>query len=195
MIRAAVNGEECGVTMEGVHTVGELLEQLEAHVQPRDVIVGVRIDGVGYDDDPAAKVRSLPIAGITEIDLQTRSPEAFAGEANGRLDVYLWAIQGKFHRTVECFAGGRDAEAFRYYRGGVEELGLLVALCEKLGRLGSMAAAGGGSGEIAGDLQAICEDLEAAQVRRDFAALRMVLSARLLPLLERWRGTLGAQPK
>ncbi len=193
MIRAAVNGEECGVTMEGVRTVGELLEQLEAHVQPRDVIVGVRIDGIGYDDDPAAKVRSLPVAGIAEIDLQTRSPEAFAGEANGRLDAYLWAIQGKFQRSVECFAGGRDAEAFRYYRGGVEELGLLVALCEKLGRIGVMTGAGGGT-EIAGDLQAICEDLEGAQLRRDFAALRAVLSGRLLPLLERWRATLGAQP-
>ena len=117
MIRTAVNGETCVVTMEGVDTVGEVLEQLSVHVQPRDVIVGVRIDGVGYDDDPAAKVRALPVAGIAEIDLQTRSPEAFAGEANDRLAAYLWAIQGKFHRTVECFAAARDAEA-GLQRGG-----------------------------------------------------------------------------
>lgn len=193
MIRTAVNGEACGVMLEGVDTVGDLLEQLEVHVQPRDVIVAVRIDGVGYDDDPAAKVRSLPVAGIADIDLQTRSPEEFAGEANGRLDAYLWAIQGKFQRTVECFEGGRHAEAFKYYRGGVEELGLLVALCEKLGRLGTVPGSSGAAGEIAGELQAICEDLEGAQVRRDFAALRGVLSERLLPLLERWRATVGAQ--
>ena len=191
-MRTAVNGEACGVTMEGVDTVGEVLEQLAVLIQPRDVIVGVRIDGVGYDDDPAANVRSLPVAGISEIDLQTRSPEAFAGEANGRLDAYLWAIRGKFQRTVECFEGGRQAEAFGHYRRGVEELGLLVALCEKLGRLGAVAGSGSGAGEIAGELQAVCEELEEAQTRRDFAALRGALSGRLLPLLERWRALIGA---
>jgi hypothetical protein len=193
MIRTAVNGEPCAVAMEGVDTVGELLEQLQVHVQPRDVIVGIRINGVGYDDDPGAKLRSLPVTGITEIDLQTRSPEAFAGEANGRLDAYLWAIRGKFRRTAESFENGSHAEAFRYYRGAVEELGLLVALCEKLGRL-STPAGTTGAGEIARDLQLICDELEATHVRRDFVALRRVLSERLLPLLDRWRSMLGVRP-
>jgi hypothetical protein len=190
MIRTSVNGEACGVSLDGIHTVGDVLAQLEVRVPPRDVIVGVRINGVACDDDPAASVRSLSVVGVSDIDLQTRSPEDFAAEARGRLDTYLAAIDGKFRSTVECLEGGRQADAFRSYRAGIEELGLLVNLCERLGCLGTPSLAADGS--IARDLQNICDALETAQTRRDAGALRTAVAARLLPLLERWRATLGA---
>jgi hypothetical protein len=185
MVRASVNGETCAVSLEGVTTVGDVLEQLEVHVPPRDVVVGMRINGVACDDDPAAQVRSLPLIGLTEIDLQTRSPDAFAREARQRLEGYLTAIHQRFESALECFDRGRGRDAFGQYRRGVEELGLLVRLCERLARLGAPVT--GDDDAIASDLQGVCDRLWAAHDGDDFSALRDVLAERLLPLLERWR--------
>lgn len=189
MIHASVNGEARGVNLEGVDTIGDLLQQLEVYVPPQEVVVGLRINGVECDDDPGDQLRALPIVGVTEVDLQTRSPQAFAGEAHGRFDGYLRAIAAKFNAAIECFDRGLEQDAFRQYASGIEELRLLVALCEKLSRLGDGVT--GDDRALAGDLQAICDRLWTAQDRRDLSTLRGVLAERLVPLLEQWRGRLG----
>ena len=191
-MRASVNGEKRGVSLDGVRTIGDLVEQLEVHVPPRDVVVGLSINGIACDGDPAAQVRALPVVGVTDIDLQTRSPEAFAGEARDRVDDYLEAIRGRFSRAVEEFDRGLPDDALGSYRLGVEQLGLLVHLCERLARLGERDT--GVDAGVASDLHGICARLHGVQERRDLSALREVLAEQLLPLLARWQtaGVSGA---
>lgn len=192
MIHASVNGEARVVNLEAVDTIGDLLQQLEVYVAPHDVVVGLRINGVECDDDAGEQVRALPVVGVTEIDLQTRSPATFAGEAQGRFDGYLAAIAAKFHLAIECFDRGIHQDAFRHYARGVEELRLLVTLYDKLTRLGNTGA--GDARAFAQDLQLICDRLWGAQDRRDLPTLRGILADSLVPLLERWRANLGKDP-
>ena len=185
MIRASVNGENCGVSIDDVDTIGDLLQQLEVYVPPRAVVVGLRINGSDCDDDPGAQVRTLPVLGVTEIDLQTRSPEVFACEARQRFEVYLAAIRQRFERAIECFDRCLEGDGLQHYRQGVEQLGLFVSLCDKLRQLGAVGAKP--DQKIASDLQGVCDRLWTVQERQDFAGMRDVLAERLLPLLERWR--------
>jgi hypothetical protein len=67
----------------------------------------------------------------------------------------------------------------------VEELGLLVRLCEQLAHLGTRVT--GSDDAITTDLQGVCDRLRGAHDGEDFSGLRDVLAERLLPLLERWR--------
>jgi hypothetical protein len=182
-MRALVNGNECSVNVEGMDSVGDLVEQLRVHAPPDDVIVGLRINGIDCEEDPASQVRALPVVGVSEIDLETRAPGAFADEAGGRIGGYLAAIRQGLARAVEAFDQGLTREALGHYRRGVEELGLLIQLCGQLARLGVDTRP---DTAITDDLKIICDRLWAAQDAHDFTALRGVLADRLLPLLVRW---------
>lgn len=190
MVRASINGETRQVSMEGVQSIGDLLKQLEIYVPSGDIVTDLRINGVECDGDPEARVRTLPAAGVNEIQLATRSPDAFAGEAQARLGQYLSAVHTRFERAIECFDGKNQGDALDAYRGGVQELGLLVSLCDMLRQLGMDR--GTPDEAMTSDLQMICDRLWTAHDRSDFATLRDVLASRLLPLLERWRSPDGA---
>jgi len=185
IVRAHVNGEECSVSMEGVDTIGDLLKRLEVHAPPRDVIVGLRINGGEYEGGATSQIRNLSVIGVEEIELQTQSPEAFAGGARSRLHEYLEMIHTRFERAVECFHRGAEAEGLEYYQLGVEEMHLLVTLWDQLNRLD--AGASGPDEAFKADLQGICDRLLTAQDRNDLVTVRAVLADRLLPLLRRWR--------
>jgi len=186
-VRAHVNGEACSISMEGIDTIGDLVQQLEVHAPPGDVIVGLRINGGECDGGPASQIRKLPVSGIEEIELQTRSPQAFAQDARTRLHEYLAMIHGKFERAIECFDRQADADGLECYRLGVEELRLMVTLWDQLNRLDTSMS--GADDVVRRDLQGICDHLFAAQDRNDPAKVRTVLGERLLPFLRSW----GAQ--
>ena len=186
-MRADVNGEECTISVEGIDTIGDLVQQLEIHAPPGDVIVGLRINGGECDSDPASQIRKLPVGGVEEIGIQTRSPQAFARDARNRLHEYLAMIHGRFERAVECFDSQADADGLEYYRLGVEELRLMVTLWDQLNRLDTSMS--GADDVVRRDLQGICDHLFAAQDRKDLAKVRSVVDERLLPLLRSW----GAQ--
>lgn len=182
-MHAQVNGEECEVSLHGVDTIGDLLQQLEVYVPPRDVVVGVRINGDEYDCGPTSELRALPVGGVEAIELRTVSPETFAQDARGRIGEYLRMIGTRFERAVESFDRGIETDAFDYYRLGVEELRLLVTLWERLKHLdGAAADAVGG---IKTELQRVCDALLVAQERNDLAAVRSLLADEMLPLLRR----------
>ena len=186
-MRADVNGEECSISTEGIDTIGDLVQQLEVHAPPGDVIVGLRINGGECDSGPASQIRKLPVSGVEEIELQTRSPQAFAQDARNRLHEYLAMIHGRFERAVECFDRKADADGLEYYRFGVEELRLMVTLWDQLNRLDTSMS--GADDVVRRDLQGICDQLFAAQDRDNLAKVRRVLAERLLPFLRSW----GAQ--
>jgi hypothetical protein len=186
MVRARVNEAEHDVSTEGLATIGDLLDQLGVYVPPRDIIVGVRINGTECDNEPASPARGLPVNGVTDVELQTRSPEAFAAEARGRLDSYLTRIQTKLERAIECFDRGLEGDGLECYRLAVQELSLLVTLWNQLNQLGAETLHPREAATA--DLQGICDHLWTAQDRNDFASIRAVLVERLLPFLERWRG-------
>jgi len=170
--------------MEGIHTIGDVVQQLEVHAPPGDVIVGLRINGGECDSGPASQIRKLPVTGVEEIELQTRSPQAFAQDARNRLHEYLAMIQAKFERAVECFDRQADKDGLGYYRLGVEELRLIVTLWDQLNCLDTSMS--GAEDVVRRDLQGICDHLFAAQDRNDLAKVSTVLAERLLPFLRSW---------
>jgi hypothetical protein len=191
-MRAIVNGRECTLDAAGIETVDELLEQLRVYVPPRDVVVGVRLNDVAYDDLPAARQAALPMAALTEVALETRSPEAFAREERSRVADYLAAIAVKFARAVDCFDRDAARDGLRLYGTGAEELGLLIGLWSQLCQLDGPGTAPAES--VTRDLETICDELLAAQQRHDMGALRHTVAERLLPALDRWRTACDAAP-
>jgi len=192
-VHAQVNGEECDVSLNGVATVGDLLQQLDLYVPPRDVVVGVRINGDECGGGPTAELRALPVDGIEAIEVQSASPEAFAGDARARIGEYLVMIRSRFERAVESFDRGVEVDALDYYRVGLEELRLLVTLWDRLKHIDGMVAEA--ASEMKVELQQVCDALLRAQERNDLAGVRSLLATELLPLLGRsWgQGDGGSQ--
>lgn len=192
-MHAQVNGEECDVSLNGVATVGDLLQQLDLYVPPRDVVVGVRINGDECGGGPTAELRALPVDGIEAIEVQSASPEAFAGDARARIGEYLVMIRSRFERAVESFDRGVEVDALDYYRVGLEELRLLVTLWDRLKHIDGMVAEA--ASEMKVELQQVCDALLRAQERNDLAGVRSLLATELLPLLGRsWgQGDGGSQ--
>jgi len=182
-VHAQVNGEECDVSLSGVATVGDLLQQLELYVPPRDVVVGVRINGDDCGGGPTAELRALPVEGIEAIELQSASPEAFAGDARARIGEYIVMIRSRFERAVENFDRGVEVDALDYYRVGLEELRLLVTLWDRLKHIDGMAAEAGSGMKV--ELQRVCDALLRAQERNDLASVRSLLATELLAVLGR----------
>jgi hypothetical protein len=174
------------VSLHGVDTIGDLLQQLEVYVPPRDVIVGVCINGDEYDCGPTSEVYALPLDGVDAIELRTASPETFARDARGRVGEYLKMISTRFERAVESFDRGVEMDALDYYRLGVEELRLLVTLWERLKHIDG-AAADAVAG-IKAELQGVCDALLVAQEGNDLVAVRSLLADAMLPLLRRGWG-------
>jgi hypothetical protein len=188
-VHAQVNGEDCDVSLNGVATVGDLLEQLEVYVPPRDVVVGVRINGDECGGGSTPELRALPLEGIEAIELQSASPETFAGDARARIGEYVVMIRSRFERAVENFDRGVEVDALDYYRVGLEELRLLVTLWDRLKHIDGMA--GEAAGEVKVDLQRVCDALLSAQERDDLAGVRSLLATEMLPLLGRSWGLGG----
>ena len=113
-MRAAVIGEDLGVNMDGIETIGDLLQRLEVHVPPDELVVGLRINGGECDSDPASQIRALPVLGVEQIELETQSPEDFAASARVRGGEYLALIQKKIERAGECFDRQEEAAALYY---------------------------------------------------------------------------------
>jgi hypothetical protein len=124
------------------------------------------------------------VSGVEEIELQSKSPQAFALDARGRLLQYLAMIHTKFERAVDCFDRQADADGFESYRLGIDELRLMTTLWDQLNRLDGTTLGAGDT--LTTDLQGICDGLFTAQNGNDLAALRTVLAERLLPFLRSW---------
>jgi hypothetical protein len=182
ILHAQVNGEDRNVSLEGIDTIGDLLQQLALYVPPRDVIVSLRINGNDCGDDAAAELRELPVLGVEEVELRTCSPETFVGDASHRLEDYRAMVRAKFERAIECFDRGIDADGLDCYRRGIEELRLLVMLWDRLASLDQQATLPGDA--VKAELQEVCDRLLTAQDRNDLATVRTVLADRLIPILE-----------
>jgi len=172
-------------------TIGEIVEALEVHVDPGDVVTEVALDGEVFSAGDDARYARRPASGVGRLVLTTRSVPALARELREEVRQALLCIVAKLEATTAHLRSGDVRAANAMLAVALDELRLTLVLDQETSRLDAGARL---ASEEA--LAGLADELLAAQQRRDTVATETLLGARLVPLLRNWSAAshLSASP-
>jgi hypothetical protein len=176
-----VNDREVPGFGAGGATVGEVVEALDVHVDPGDVVTEVALDGQVFSAGDDARYARRPVAGIARLVLTTRSIPALALELRGEVREALRCIVAKLEVAIGHLQRGDVRAANGMLAIALDELRLTLVLDQETARLDS-----GRHLAKEEDLAVLADELLTAQEKLDTAATRSLLAERLVPLLRFW---------
>lgn len=162
-------------------TVGELVEAVGVHVDPREILTAVALDGEVFSAGDEARFARRPAASVRRLTLTTSTVPAFAARLREDVRAALRTIVARLEQATDGLGRGDTAHAQQLLAAALDELRLALILDQQ-----SVQLAGGALLTAQEQLEPLAEDLLAAQRRGDRAATRLLLAERLLPLLRGW---------
>jgi hypothetical protein len=176
-----INEREVGALDAVGATVGEMIEALGVHVDPNEIVTTVELDGVQYSAGDEARFARRAAASVQRLVLGTSTPAAFATSMRDELANALEVVASKVDMVVHLFRSGADRDANSLLAGLLEELRLALVLEQQVTTLDGAVVRDGG--EVVTEL---APELLAAQERRAWSELAVLLADRLAPALRAW---------
>jgi hypothetical protein len=180
-MRVFINDREVGPLAAGGATVGEIVEALRVHVDPREIVTGVELDGVCHSAGERERFAHRAAEGVERLALTVETPETFAASRRHDLAGCLGTLARKVGLVVDLLRRSDARAANALLAALMEELRLALLLDRQLAVLVGTAPAG-----PAGEIQVLGESLLGAEERRAWEEVAELLSSRLVPLLEAW---------
>lgn len=180
-----------GASLEAaVHTWGELLEALDAHVTAYGhIVTDVRFDGL---DEPAfrePRVLDHPLEDVAVVEVASGTPEGLMRRCLEEAAVSIDPLCQAALAIGEGFRG-RDVESAN---AGLAELAdgmsTLIAIA---GAANLATGAPQTVGPLAGELTGLLEGLVSAQAAHDWIAVADILQYDVEPALRRWAPVFAA---
>jgi hypothetical protein len=176
-----INDRPVPAAVPGGATIGEMIEALDVHVAPGEIVTEVAVDGEPFSagDDTAWARR--PLAGIARLALTTRSVPALASELREEVRNALACIAAKLDTAAARLDASEPKQAQALLAVALDELRLTLVLDQETARLD-------GAPLVASQetLMPVADELLAAQQRLDLRRLRLLVGERLAPLLRAW---------
>jgi hypothetical protein len=174
-----INERDLGSLTPGGATVGEIIDAMTVHVDPREILTSVTIDGTTFSAGEGERYARRAGAGVDRLTLTTQPPAAFAAAKRTELTADLHAIAARLRSVVELFGRGDHQDANALLAALLEELRLAMLLDHHLTALDGAATAAPTAA-----LAEVAPALLEAEQRGDWRTLASVIEMRLVPLLE-----------
>lgn len=185
MIRVRHNDAERVLDPDGYGNLGDAIAACMAESgDSAQVVERLQVNGCVIPEPSLEALHDLPLDGVTEIELESRSPRSVALASLDSSAGYLTRVREALDRAAALLRSGDVAAANRLYADILDALGVLVF------SLGAAAATLGKDGEPLGSVGAeaspLLSSLVEAQGRRDWVRVADSLEHEVSPLLESW---------
>jgi len=173
-----VNDRDLGALDARGATVGEVVEALGVHFDPRDLVVGVDLDGEAFAAGDEALYSRRTAAGVGRLAVTTNPPEQVAARLRGQVVASLEVIAAKAESAAGCFRRAESQRAQQILATLFDELRLALVLDLQVAVVGRRDAV------IALDaVESVASDLLSAQQRSAVREMPAILEERLAPML------------
>ena len=182
-----INDRDVGAISAGGATVGEIFEAARVHVDPRNIVTAVELDGAVHrvgDDDRYLK-RSAD--GVGTFVLRTQTPANFASGKRRDLAAAAAVLAAKVRRVATLLREGDERGGNSLLAALMEELRLALLLDHQIATLDGKPA-----GEAQDAIRVIAPMLLEAQEHRAWGTVAELLETRLVGVLEGWSTRLDA---
>ena len=184
LIRVRHNGDERLLDPARFESLGEAVTAcLEGDAGDGAILHRVRLNGHWVPERGLDALLALPLEGITDIELESRSARAVAVASLESARAYLPNVLRCVRRTAALLRSGRIEEANGLYAATLDALGVLVFA---LRAAGSELPEAEDLREVEGEWSRGVAGLLAAQEIADWIRVADALEYELTPLLEGW---------
>jgi len=180
-MRVFINEREVEVGAFRGASIGEVVEAARMHVDPREIVTVITLDGVDYNAGADERYARRPAIGVTCMVIHTHTPAAFAAAKRQTLVSTLEEVAGRTRMVVELLRRSDVRAANGLLASLMEELRLSMLLDYQLALLASDAPSAART-EIADLAPALLD----AEERRAWETLASLLDTRLAPILDQW---------
>lgn len=162
-------------------TVGEIVEASRMHVDPREIVTSVELDGVAFHAGDEGQYAPRAAKGVERLRISTRTPAAFAAEKRRGLADTLDAVAARTRMVVSLLRASETRAANGLLACLMEELCLTLLLDYQIALLAEDEPAA-----VREEIAGLGRRLLAAEEERAWETLASLLDGSLAPVLERW---------
>ncbi len=181
-MRVFINDQEIMAAAVPGATVGEIVEASRMHVDPREIVTAVALDGTVFHAGDEERWVRRNAGGVVEIRIGTRMPAAFAWEKRRDLAETLDAVADRTRLVVTLLRGAETRSANGLLACLMEELRLTLLLDYQLAMLAEDTPSTSAREIIAG----LAPQMLEAEEQRAWERLAALLETSLAPALESW---------
>lgn len=180
-----INDRDVGTMPTGGATVGEILEAARVHLEPRDIVTAVEVDGAVHAAGEDERYLRRPADGVGTFVVRTQAPADFVAAKRRGLAEAATVLAAKVRRVAALLREGDERGANSLLAVLMEELRLALLLDHQLTTLD-----GGSAGEAQSAIRVIAPALLDAQEGRAWETVAEILETRLAGVLEGWSARL-----
>ena len=169
-------------------TVGEIVEASRMHVDPSEIVTAVELDGVEFNAGDEERYGRRAAAGVQRLIVSTRTPTAFAADKRRGLAATLDEVAARTRLVVTMFRQSETRSANGLLACLMEELRLTLLLDYQLALLATDAPS-----PARDEIAVLAPRLLAAEEKRAWDTLAILLDTSLAPTLERWAASTRAR--
>jgi hypothetical protein len=183
MISVMVDGERLEAPLDGIKTMGELIELVKATIDPDTIIVELKLEGKPLLDSDWRV--PLSVHSDSMLEISTGDKQAYFRERLHSAEGYLERIMAGFSRASDSYASCAYDEANQLFKSSVDDLLAFVNWYVNLLSVSpedTEAELGIYEGHIR-SIQSTCEQLLQQQMFQSWSMLGETLEKRLNPEL------------
>jgi len=180
-----INERDVGAMPTGGATIGEIFEAARVHVDPRNIVTAVELDGAVHQVGDDDRYLRRPADSVGTFVLHTQTPADFAAGKRQDLAAAAAVLAAKVRRVASLLREGDERGGNSLLAALMEELRLALLLEHNIATLDGRPA-----GEAQDAIRVIAPMLLEAQQQRAWTTVAEILEARLVGVLEGWSARL-----
>ena len=183
-----INDREIQTGAHGGATVGEIVEASRMHVDPREIVTAVVLDGVEINAGDEPRYARRAAGSVERLVIRTASPAAFTADKRRSLVGALDQVAERTRIVVVLLREAETRAANGLLANLMEEVRLSMLLDYQLALLASDAPS-----EARQAIADLAPALLDAEERRAWDTLAGLLDTRLAPIIEGWAASTRAR--